>query len=291
MEIRHLIYFKTLAEELHFGKAAERLFISQPPLSRQIKDLEVELGVTLFNRNNKQVKLTEAGQYFLSQVNEIIQNLEHSKTITQQIHNNVSGTFKLGYISSTPKKLLANVLKKIQINFPFLHVSLFETSSQRQKLALENGKLDLGILRVPIFSKQLKIFSLHKEPLCIVAPINFDFTDENIATSHYICFNQDYAPEYYRIVVETCNKLGFEPNIVHQSNSMHSILELVSDHLGLAIAPISVVKSMSHLNITYWEINKKIIQTETILAYNKKSRNVALPTILQYLQEEAEKTF
>ncbi|MGE8423956.1 MAG: LysR family transcriptional regulator, partial [Sphingobacterium siyangense] len=115
MEIRHLIYFKTVAEELHFGRAAERLFMSQPPLSRQIKDLEDELGVILFFRTNKRVELTEAGKYFLEEVVEILQNIEHSKTITKQIHNNISGEFKLGYISSTPKKMLATVLKQIQL--------------------------------------------------------------------------------------------------------------------------------------------------------------------------------
>ncbi|PZP49796.1 MAG: LysR family transcriptional regulator [Pseudopedobacter saltans] len=291
MEIRHLTYFKTLAEELHFGKAAEKLFISQPPLSRQIKDLEEELGVLLFKRNNKQVKLTDAGQYFLKQVDNILQELEHSKTITQQIHNNVSGTFKLGYISSTPKKLLANVLKKIQYDFPYLHVNLFETSSQRQKIALENGKLDLGILRQPIFSKQLKTLSLNKETLCIVAAKGFDFSTEKIAAANYICFNHDYAPEYYQTLVNTCHKLGFEPTIVHQSNSMHSILELVSNNLGLAVAPISVVKAMPHLPIAYMELSRKIAQTETVISYNKKSQNLAIEKFIQYLQQEARETF
>jgi len=287
MEIRHLIYFKTLADELHFGKAAEKLYISQPPLSRQIKDLENELGAILFLRNNKQVQLTDAGAYFLTQVNELIQNLEHTKNITQQIHQNVSGTFKLGYISSTSKSLLANVLKKIEQKFPYLHVHLFETSSQRQKLALENGKLDLGILRLPIYSHQLKTISLTKEPLCIVAQKGFDFTKENISNAHYICFNQDYAPEYHRTVIETCNKLGFEPRIAHQCNSMHSILELVSGGLGLAIVPLSVAQTMPYLRIDYWEISKKIVRTETILAFHKKNKNVALPIFLQYIQEEA----
>ena len=285
MEIRHLNYFKTLAEELHFGKAAGKLYISQPPLSRQIKELEDELGVTLFLRNNKRVQLTEAGKYFLHQVNEIIQNIEHSKNITQQIHNNVSGTFRLGYISSTPKAMLAKVLKKIEAKYPYLHVHLFETSSLKQKLALENGKLDLGIVRAPIYSDQLEILTLMEETICIVAPKDFVFNKRNLSHANYICFNQEYAPEYYNIVIQICNKLGFNPKIAHQSDSMHSILELVSNGIGLAIAPKSVVQTMKHLKIHIKEIDKRMAKTETKLAYHKESKNAALHDFVQYIKE------
>ncbi len=286
MEIRHLTYFKALAEELHFGKAAERLYISQPPLSRQIKDLEEELGVVLLLRNNKRVELTEAGKYFLAQVNTIIQNIEHTKSITQQIHQNISGSFRLGYISSTSKAILAKVLKKIEKQYPYLHVHLFETSTQEQQLALESGKLDLGILRTPVFSNELTSVKLLNEPLYIVAPKNFILDKRDLADAHFICFNQEYAPEYYKLVIQICNKLGFNPKIAHQSNSMHSILELVSSGLGLAIVPKSVIQTMTHLKIQFIEVDKRLAQTETILAYHKSSRNAALPTFVQYIKDE-----
>ncbi|WP_447641819.1 MULTISPECIES: LysR family transcriptional regulator [Chitinophagaceae] len=285
MEIRHLNYFKTLAEELHFGKAAERLYISQPPLSRQIKDLEDELGVILFLRNNKRVQLTEAGKYFLGQVNDIIQNLEHTKNITKQIHENVSGTFKLGYISSTPKTILSNVLKRIEKQYPYLHVHLFETSSQAQKLALEKGELDLGIVRAPIYSNQLEMYTLMEDSICIVAPTNFIFNKSNLSHANYICFNQQYAPQYYDLVVQTCNKLGFDPKIAHQSNSMHSILELVSNGLGIAVAPRSVIQTMKHLKIHTKEINKKLASTQTVLAFHRENRNAALQDFVQYFMD------
>src|ERR1700761_9801668 len=100
MEIRHLVYFKMVAEELHFSKAATRLFISQPPLSRQIKELEDELGVQLFTRKNKRVNLTDAGKYFKEEVDAIFARLEESKSIVQQIYKSESGELKIGYISS-----------------------------------------------------------------------------------------------------------------------------------------------------------------------------------------------
>lgn len=289
MEIRHLIYFKTVAEELHFGRAAERLFMSQPPLSRQIKDLEDELGVILFFRTNKRVELTEAGKYFLEEVVEILQNIEHSKTITKQIHNNISGEFKLGYISSTPKKMLATVLKHIQQKFPYLRVSLFETSTHKQKLALENGKLDLGIMRSPIYSSELLTTSLFEDPMVIVGPTQIVFSDINFFNESFISFNQKYASEYHRHVINTCNRMGFEPKIVHQSNSISSILELVSQGLGLAVVPASSIKQYPHLKLKTMAIEDIDSKTEIILVSNKKSKNSALGEFMDCIQKEYRK--
>ncbi|MGJ1226799.1 LysR family transcriptional regulator [Sphingobacterium siyangense] len=286
MEIRHLIYFKTVAEELHFGRAAERLFISQPPLSRQIKDLEDELGVILFFRTNKRVELTEAGKYFLEEVVEILQNIEHSKTITKQIHNNISGEFKLGYISSTPKKMLATVLKQIQQKFPYLRVSLFETSTQKQKLALENGKLDLGIMRAPIYSSELLTTPLFEDPMVIVGHSQVEFNAINFFNESFISFNQKYASEYHRLVINTCNRMGFEPKIVHQSNSMSSILELVSQGLGLAVVPSSTIKQYPHLNLKIMKLEDMDSKTEVILVSNIKSKNSALGEFIACIQKE-----
>src|SRR5690606_6982821 len=120
MELRHLIYFQKVAEVLHFSKAAALLHISQPPLSRQIKELEQELGVVLFNRTNKRVSLTEAGAYFLRQSEEMLSALERSKQTVRQIHESVSGELRIGYISSTPKGSLARVLHQLSGQFPFL---------------------------------------------------------------------------------------------------------------------------------------------------------------------------
>ncbi|QRY60636.1 hypothetical protein BCY89_23830 [Sphingobacterium siyangense] len=286
MEIRHLIYFKTVAEELHFGRAAERLFMSQPPLSRQIKDLEDELGVILFFRTNKRVELTEAGKYFLEEVVEILQNIEHSKTITKQIHNNISGEFKLGYISSTPKKMLATVLKQIQQKFPYLRVSLFETSTQKQKLALENGKLDLGIMRAPIYSSELLTTPLFEDPMVIVGHSQVKFNAINFFNESFISFNQKYASEYHRLVINTCNRMGFEPKIVHQSNSMSSILELVSQGLGLAVVPSSTIKQYPHLNLKIMKLEDMDSKTEVILVSNIKSKNSALGEFIACIQKE-----
>src|SRR6202012_2420274 len=147
MELRHLLYFKTVAEQLHFRKAAAKLFISQPPLSRQIKELEKELDVLLFTRKDKRVELTDAGKYFKNEVNAIFARLEESKSIVKQIHNSESGEFKIGYISSVYQSHLADVLIAMRNVFPYIKTNLFEIPTLTQIKALEQGNLDVGILR------------------------------------------------------------------------------------------------------------------------------------------------
>src|SRR5687768_17324660 len=120
MELRHLLYFKTVAEELHFRQAAARLFISQPPLSRQIKELEDELGVRLFDRNNKKVSLTEAGLYFKQETDKLFARLEENKNVVRQIHHSISGQLRIGYISSTYQDQLVHILKEMGQVFPFV---------------------------------------------------------------------------------------------------------------------------------------------------------------------------
>ncbi len=170
MELRHLLYFKTVAEQLHFRNAALKLFISQPPLSRQIKELEEELGVLLFTRKNKRVNLTDAGKYFKQEVEAIFAHLEESKSIVQQIHKSESGELKIGYISSVYQSHLADVLIAMRDVFPYIKTNLFEIPTLMQIKALEQGNLDVGILRAPVHSNQLKVQTLFFDPFIVVIP-------------------------------------------------------------------------------------------------------------------------
>lgn len=283
MELRHLLYFKTLAEELHFGNAAKRLFISQPPLSRQIKELENELQVDLFHRNNKKVALTEAGQYFYAQINELIDHLEQVKNTTRLIHEQVSGELRLGYISSTPKGLIARILEELKMSFPNLQINLIEASSQSQIASLESGKLDLSIIRSHSPNEVVVKKLLFKDELCIVGNAN-NYRPASIAQlskMDYISFNQDYAPEYFRLSEEFCNKLGFEPKIKHQCNNMNAILELVKLNIGYAIAPLSMVKDMSDLSILSSSNLKHKVESNVFLAYHQDNSRTGLMQIIE----------
>lgn len=282
MELRHLLYFKTVAEELHFTKAAARLFISQPPLSRQIKELEEELGVLLFTRNNKQVTLTEVGKYFLNEVEGIFAKLEESKNIARQIHLSTSGELKIGYISSVYQSYLAEVLKAMRQEFPYIKTGLFEMPTVLQIEALEQGKLDVGILRAPILSEKLVVQTLFFDPFVVVIPHSTQKYSSNkeladfLKESPFIFFNKEFAPHYNQKLIEICKRMQFTPDITHEANNVHSILQLVEAGLGVSILPLSLKKQYDHLKVSFIELIDIPVNTEVVVAYKASNRNPAL---------------
>ena len=283
MELRHLLYFKTVAEQLHFRRAAELLFISQPPLSRQIKELEEELGAQLFVRSNKRVSLTDAGKYFKNEVDSIFARLEESKNTVKKIHELESGELKIGYISSVYQPHLAAVLKEMRVEFPYVKTSLYELPTVKQIIAIEQGKLDAGILRAPVHSEQIQLKTLYFDPFMVVLPmtdLSAYATEEKLGAlikdMPFIFFNQEYAPDYHQKLVEICGRMGFKPNIVHEANNVHSIIQLVEAGLGVSILPLSLKNQYVHLNISFYDLNSIPIMTEVMLAYKKTIVNQAL---------------
>lgn len=291
MELRHLLYFKTVAEQLHFRKAAVKLFISQPPLSRQIKELEDELGVLLFTRKNKQVNLTDAGKYFKAEVDAIFSRLEQSKTIVKQIHKSESGELKIGYISSVYQQHLADVLLAMRDVFPYIKTNLLEIPTSTQIKALEQGSIDVGILRAPVHSNQLKVQTLFFDPFVVVIPAmapKFE-TQEELAlylkSSPFIFFNKDFAPHYNEKLVEICERMGFCPGIVHEANNVHSILQLIEAGLGVSILPYSLKRQYEYLKVSFIELENIPVNTEVVLAYKQTNKNAALKWFIEHYHE------
>jgi len=288
MELRHFLYFKTVAEELHFTRAASKLFISQPPLSRQIRELEEELGVRLFERSNKRVTLTDAGKYFKEEVDALFSKLEESKETVRQIHGGLSGELKIGYISSVYQSHMAEILKSMQIAFPYLKTSLFEVPTLTQIKALEEGKLDAGILRAPVLSEKLRVESLFFDPFVVVIPFRnetlgkIDSLGDFLKERPFIFFNKDYAPQYNEKLMEICQRLGFRPDITHEANNVHSILQLVEAGLGVSILPLSLKKQYGNMKISFVELEGIPVNTEVVLAYKASNKNPALKWFIEH---------
>jgi len=291
MELRHLLYFKTVSDELNFTKAAAKLHISQPPLSRQIKELEEELSVQLFVRNNKRVMLTDAGRYFKDEVHLIFTKLEEVKSVTREIHASISGELKIGYISSVYQSYLAEVLKTMHEEFPYLKTSLFEVPTIIQVKDLEQGKLDVGILRAPIMSDKLTVSSLFFDPFVVVIPFS-DRTFQNqeelvkfLKKCPFIFFNKDFAPYYNQKLMEICQRMGFTPDITHEANNVHSILQLVEANLGVSILPLTLKKQYSKMKLSFIELKHIPVHTEVVLAYKKTNRNEVLKWFIEHYEQ------
>ena len=278
-----------LAEELSFIKASEKLFISQPPLSRQIKELEDEIGARLFNRNNKRVELTEAGKYFELEVRQLLQSLERITLKTKKINDNISGEFRIAYISSTFSGHISKLLKFLSKKFPYVNFRLYEVPTLKQIEDLEQGKLNLGIIRAPLKSPKIKTQLWFKDSFSVVytkklIQLKSEKEIEKLKDETFVFFNKDYAPHYYDTLLEICAKYGFTPKVVHESNNISSILQLVKSGLGASIVPTSVVKNNNDAEIGFIELKTVNMFSEVLLATAKDDNSVIANTAINFLR-------
>jgi DNA-binding transcriptional LysR family regulator len=288
MELRHLKYFLAVAEELNFTKASEKLFISQPPLSRQIIELEEEIQARLFNRNNKKVELTEAGKYFEKEVKTLFQNLERISLKTKKIAENVSGEFRIAYISSIYSSVISDLIKRLKEQFPYVNFKLFEVSTTKQILALEQGKIDLGIIRSRVKSPKIKSQLWFQDGFSVVYNkrfIQIKSEDEipNLKDETFVFFNKDYAPHYYEVLLELCAFYGFEPKIIHESNNINSIVQLVKNGLGISIVPSNIAKNNSDTEIGFIELKKVNLFTDVSLITSKEDDSEITKSAVEFL--------
>jgi len=286
MELRHLKYFLAVAEELNFTRASEKLYISQPPLSRQIKELENEIGAQLFDRNNKRVQLTDAGKYFKQEISEQLLNLEAIVLQTKKISENISGEYRIGYISSTFSKTITKLVQFLIEKYPYLDIKLFETTTVKQILALEQGKLDLGILRAPLISTKIDSKLWFKDSYSLVFNNKVSkFKDlKELKNEVFVFFNKDYAPNYYNSLIAICSQYGFVPNVVHESNNINSIIQLVRNGLGISIVPSSLQKNHNYPELSFLDL-KTDFSIDVLLAKPKKSNSEITDSVLNFLSK------
>jgi len=288
MELRHLKYFLAVAEELNFTKASEKLFISQPPLSRQIMELEEELQARLFNRNNKRVELTEAGKYFEKEVKELFQDLERISVKTKKIAENVSGEFRIAYISSIYSSVISDLIKHLKEQFPYVNFKLFEVSTTKQISALEQGKIELGIIRSPVKSSKIKAQLWFKDGFSVVynknlIQIKSEEEIPKLKDETFVFFNKDYAPHYHDVLLELCAFYGFEPQVVHESNNINSIVQLVKNGLGISIVPSNIAKNNQDAEIGFIELKKVNLFTDVSLITSKEDDSEITKSAVEFL--------
>jgi len=289
IELRHLIYFKTLAEELHFRKAAERLFISQPGLTRQIKQLEDIYQVKLFDRGKRFVRLTEAGQYMKAEVSAILQQVRQMEEQLIKIGEGKQASLRIGFIGSAVQGVLPDILLKIKQLFPLMDITLQELSNEIQLDLLSKNELEFGFVRINNNPTNLQLKPLLTEHFSLVVPNNYPIQSDNFTSleafknESFILFSKEYSSTYYDLVMSIFKDHSFAPNVALRSVNALSIFSLVAQGLGVAIVPTSLKKG--------YEIAVKFIELDTIpqrttlsLAWNETNRNVGIPLFLEALE-------
>lgn len=285
IELRHLEYFRAVAEELNFGRAAERLFISQPGLSRQIKQMEEILEVQLFERTKRKVVLTPAGQFLKAEVDYIFNHLELTKTQLKEIAAGNIGELRIGFLGSAAHTVLPELLVKISQNYPGIQTSLEELSNAMQIEMLEKDKLDLGFVRLARVPDSLQMKLVHQDTFSVVLPKDHPLSSEGfkhmgqLKDENFILFSQDYSSIYYDKIMSICEDKGFTPRITHKSVHALTIFKLVEAGLGVAIVPTSL-KQGYDLKVKFIELGKIKQKTELYAVWKKGNRNAALGKVL-----------
>jgi DNA-binding transcriptional LysR family regulator len=252
MELRHLRYFIVLAEELHFGRAAERLGITQPPLSQQIQALERGLEVCLFERTNRRVALTDAGRLFLTEAYAAVEQAERAATVAKRAHRGEIGEIRIGltasapFIPGIPKALFA-----FRQAFPSVHMVLEEMKSMQQIAALVEHRLHAGFIRSPHFPPvpdSAAAKELFREPLVAVLSSGHPLataegaepiTLASLATESFIFFPRTIGTGLYDQMVSLCREAGFIPRIDQEARDASTIIGLVAAGLGVSLLPAS----------------------------------------------------
>ena len=288
LEYRHFSYFLAVASELHFGKAAQKLFISQPGLSRQIKHLEETLGVVLFERTNRKVRLSLAGVYLQKHLQSNMQQLNHILSQTKQIYAGVEGTLRFGYVGSAMQNLIPNTLKKYRESHPNVYLNLKEMDNNTQVEALLKDELDIGFVRLEEVPKELLIKPVFTDTFSLVIPKNHPLLKAGIEdlsllkNEDFIMFDPSYSPTYYQQIMAIFEHSGFTPHTMHKTVNASTIFKLVENNFGVSIVPTSLQHGYA-MNVDFIEL-KNIPQRTTLSAvWRKKNTNTLLSSLLELI--------
>ncbi len=288
MELRYLQYFQTVAEELHFRRAAERLFISQPGLSRQILQLEEELGVRLFDRHSRRVELTPAGRYLHERTTLWLRDLDQTIANTRLTGQGLRGHLRIGYIGSAMQQTIPALLLAVKETYPDVHVSLRELENPAQVLALQNRELDLGFVRMERVPAPLVARPVLEDTFSLVLPEGYPLTAEEFtglaALRHepFILFEPAYSESYYENVMQLFDDAGFTPTLSHSTVNASSIYRLVANGFGLAIVP-TILREGYAMPVKFIELTQVPQRTTLRVVWDGENEDALLGNVLGLL--------
>ena len=276
MELRHLRYFIAVAEELNFSRAAEKLGMSQPPVSQQLKQLERELGVELFRRVPHGVQLTRHGEVLWTAARRLTHDVERFRALAEQLKEGKEGVLRLGVVGTALLGRLPALMRDARRQMPQVAFELEEIESGDQWGAFLEHRIDIGVLRPPIAAEGLSYLDLSREPF--VAAVSRDhrvagspsISAVDLRSDPFVLFPRRLGTGLYDSVLEVCLQAGFVPQIVHETERMQTVIGLVAAGEGVSIVP-QCVKRLQLPGVEYLELRDSAVTSTLSLAWRNDS--------------------
>lgn len=287
MELRHLRYFVAVAEELNFGRAAARLHIAQPPLSQQIRKLEEELNVLLFNRTKRRVALTDAGQAFLVEARRTLAQADQAVLAAQRAHRGEIGSLTIGFVGTAAYQMLPQILRRFRSDYPNVTLTLREMPTHVLEEALDLGEIDVALLRSEVGDKQFASEALLQEPLLVALATTHELARENqgiaiktLENEPFVMFPRVVNVQLYDQIVALCQQAGFSPKVVQEAIHLQTVLGLVGVGMGVSILPDSI-RAVSRADVMYQPLLDVEVTIELCMAWHEARATAVCQNFLQ----------
>jgi DNA-binding transcriptional LysR family regulator len=290
MELRHLRYLIAVAEELNFGRAAIRLRISQPPLSQQIRQLEEELGVKLFERTKRQVRLTEAGKRVVLEAQQVLTQVDHFLSVSSQASEGTIGRLSVAG-QAVLNELLVRTLRIYAHQYPGVHIQLHFMNTAQQIEELREEHLDIGFLHLPVENPGLTLEHIRREPLWLALPQGHPLAKQkklklaSLAQQPFIMFARRSNPGLHDVIVAACRNAGFSLSVVHEVDNSIAAMTLVTAGLGLAFCSPSWRRLWP--DVEFVPFSEKVPELEYAVAYRRGVHSPALDAFLRVVRQVA----
>ena len=292
MELRHLRYFVVVAETCHFGQAAERLQMAQPPLSQQIRQLEAELGAELLTRTTRSVKLTPAGEAFLEDARRILRSVEEAARRARQFAEGKAGTLRIGLTGTASYTQLPALARMVKEHLPDVVLDIYtEMLTPAIELALAAGELDVGVLRPPARDPSLTVRAIARENFVVALPAGHRLTSSDTVTvgelraEDFIMYPAGSRSVVNEAVMRACRAADYHPHVAHESGKTSTQLSLVAAGLGIAVLPESV-RGIALTGVEYRTVSGAE-EVELALAWRRTSESPLVDAFLATLEDNS----
>lgn len=296
LDLQTLKCFVVLSEELHFGRAADRLHISQPPLSLKIRTLEAQLGLLLFQRSSRRVELTHSGHILLPEARRILRDAEQLIKLAASLELGEAGTLAIGFNALLAYRLMPQLVSAFSERYPQVKVTLHEMVSSEQVVALLEHQIDIGLLRPPL-PPGFRSLSLGSEEMMVFMPVKHPLANQEtiplaaLAQEPMLMFSRSGSSYLHNLTMDMCTEAGFQPVVRQETRHIHAIVALVGAGMGVALLPASAafihMDGIAIRRLMESDASVRARRAHTVLAALEGNANPVVRHFLAFVQAAA----